>query len=186
MRLLFTIIILVFQLIAFGQQEIDFDHKKINKFIKKTYSIDEFTLAELPDNSLNGKLFSVNDMGDSRIDRLALVYIGRVNSCRSGGCSIDHTLADDSFEYFDYIIAFNTDMQIINMKIYNYQATHGQEITAKSWLRQFRYKPNQDVFHVNKNIDAISGATISVYAITDDVNRIIDYLKSRSTEIVEK
>ncbi len=160
-------------LVGFSQQDIDYQHTKISKFIKKTYNIDAYRLKEIQiNNQLHGKLFILITKTDSS----SIVYIGRVNSCRANGCSTDNNSTNGSYEYFDYIIAFNKDMQIINIKVYNYQATHGQEITAKSWLKQFRYKENQAVFRINKNIDAISGATISVYAITDDVNMINEYL----------
>ena len=174
MKVFFSIIIIVLHLVGFSQQDVNYQHKKLSKFIKKTYNIDEFSLKEIQNNNqLNGKLFVIKTATDSS----SIVYIGRVNSCRADGCSIDNTSTNGSFEYFDYIIAFNKDKQIINIKVYNYQATHGQEITAKSWLKQFIDKENQVAFSVNKNIDAISGATISVYAITNDVNMINEYLR---------
>ena len=174
MKVLFSIIILVLHLVGYSQQDVNYQHKKLSKFIKQTYDIDEFSLKEIQiNNELNGKFFFIKTNADSS----SIVYIGRANSCRADGCSIDNNSTIRSFEYFDYIIAFNNNKQIIKIKIYNYQATHGQEVTAKSWLKQFVYKENQEAFSVNKNIDAISGATISVYAITNDVNMINEYLK---------
>ena len=169
MKINYTIFFLVLHFVGFSQQDVNFHHKKIDKFIKKVYKIDKYKLQEIQLNkksTLNGKFFIVkND-----IDSLSVVYIGRVNSCRADGCSIDGSSTDGSFEYFDYVITFDKDKKILDVKVFNYQATHGQEITAKSWLKQFRYKENLETFSVNKNIDAISGATISVYAITDDIN----------------
>ena len=174
MKVFFSIIIIVLHLVGFSQQDVNYQHKKLSKFIKKTYNIDEFSLKEIQnDNQLNGKLFVIKTATDSS----SIVYIGRVNSCRADGCSIDNNSTNGSFEYFDYIIAFNKCKQIINIKVYNYQATHGQEITAKSWLKQFNYNENKDTFVVNKNIDAISGATISVYAITNDINKVEEVLR---------
>ena len=176
MKINYTIFFLVLHFVGFSQQDVNFHHKKIDKFIKKVYKIDKYKLQEIQLNkksTLNGKFFIVkND-----IDSLSVVYIGRVNSCRADGCSIDGSSTDGSFEYFDYVITFDKDKKILDVKVFNYQATHGQEITAKSWLKQFRYKENLETFSVNKNIDAISGATISVYAITNDVNMINEYLK---------
>ena len=42
-------------------------------------------------------------------------------------------------------------------------------MTAKGWLKQFTGYNGTSQLEVNKNVDAISGATVSVYAITDDV-----------------
>jgi len=55
------------------------------------------------------------------------------------------------------------------VRVFNYQATHGQEVSAKGWLRQFDGYDGSTVLKVGKDIDAISGATISVYGITRDV-----------------
>jgi Na+-translocating ferredoxin:NAD+ oxidoreductase RnfG subunit len=60
---------------------------------------------------------------------------------------------------------------VVQVKVFNYQATHGQEITAKSWLKQFIGYQGQKELKVNKDIDSISGATISTYAITEDINK---------------
>ena len=175
MRIPIIIIAIILHLAGFAQQGVDFNHKKVAKFIKKTYDIETYNLQETyanHDQVFMGKYFLVNSQTDSQ----SIVYIGRVNSCRAEGCSIDNISPIKSYEYFDYIIAFDKDRKIKKIKIYNYQATHGQEITAKSWLKQFVYKEDVDHFAVNKNIDAISGATISVFAITNDVNMVRDYL----------
>lgn len=96
-------------------------------------------------------------------------YVGRVKTCRSGGCSINNEYHDKESEYFDYIILYDSACSVRLVKIYNYQATHGQEVTAKSWLKQFiGYKGDTELY-AGKNIDAISGATISVNAINFDV-----------------
>lgn len=55
------------------------------------------------------------------------------------------------------------------VKVFNYQATHGQEVSAKGWLKQFIGFDGRKPLTVGKNIDAISGATISAYGITLDV-----------------
>lgn len=175
MKTVLAIFILVLPFVGFSQQNVSYHHKKIDKFIKKTYDIEEFSLKEISSNStLNGKIFVVK----SKHDSTSVVYIGRVNSCRADGCSIDNTSTNGSYEYFDYIVAYDRDKKIIAIKVLNYQATHGHEITAKSWLKQFIDKENQEAFRVNKNIDAISGATISVYAITNDVNMLNSFIRS--------
>ncbi len=183
MRVVAIIIMIVFSLAGFGQQEINYNHKKINKFITKTYKLDNFTMKEVfseSANQLNGKFFTI----ESDASNSELIYIGRVKSCRSGGCSIDRNSKDSNYEYFDYIIAFDANNKIKKIKIYSYQATHGQEVTAKWWLKQFYNHDNNKAFEVNKDIDAISGATISVYAMVDDVNyvnqELIEMLKNDS------
>jgi Na+-translocating ferredoxin:NAD+ oxidoreductase RnfG subunit len=101
-----------------------------------------------------------------------------VNSCRAGGCSISgNTPANMDSEYFDYYIFFDSAKTVKQVEVFNYQATHGYEITAKGWLKQFTGFSGKDSLVVNKDIDGISGATISVYAITSDVQEKTRMLK---------
>jgi hypothetical protein len=106
------------------------------------------------------------------------VYIGRVNSCRSGGCSGNTvTESDQTSEYFDYYILFDARCTVLRVKVFNYQATHGQEITANGWLKQFIGYNGEKELQTGKNIDAISGATISVEGITFDIQNKTNFLK---------
>jgi Na+-translocating ferredoxin:NAD+ oxidoreductase RnfG subunit len=118
---------------------------------------------------INGRYFRVSNAAASACK---YVYVGRVNSCRSGGCSIsDRRLYDgEQQEFFDYIILFDKNKKIQEVKVFNYQSSHGQEITSKGWLKQFAGHDGSRKLEVNKNIDAISGATVSVDAITADVS----------------
>jgi Na+-translocating ferredoxin:NAD+ oxidoreductase RnfG subunit len=117
-------------------------------------------------NGVNGKFFEVvcNEKSTSK------VYIGRVYSCRAGGC-INHSMNDmeSGSEYFDYFILFDLHNKITAVRVYNYAATHGQEITGKGWLNQFMGFDGNRSLRVGKEIDSISGATISVNGLVADV-----------------
>ena len=63
------------------------------------------------------------------------------------------------------------------VKVYNYQATHGQEVSIKGWLRQYAGYDGSQSLTVGKDIDAISGATISVYAINQDIQEKTDLIR---------
>lgn len=92
-------------------------------------------------------------------------------------------------EYFDYFILFDSECAIKLTRIYNYAATHGHEVAAKGWLKQFAGYNGTDTLEVGKNIDAISGATISVYSITEDVQLKTILLKNylcKNKEIFEQ
>ena len=97
-------------------------------------------------------------------------YVGRVKTCRAGGCSLkSDPKTDVESEYFDYYILFDSSLTVQLVKIYNYQATHGHEVSSKNWLKQFKgYKGDNELIR-SKNVDAISGATISVDAISFDI-----------------
>lgn len=171
----FIVFALLLSTNLWGRGDINYEHKSIQKTLVKTCQIQNPSLAELmlPDNlqgNLPGKFFEVKH---SNTDQNKLfLYIGRVNSCRAGGCSMPNNPAPQgNSEYFDYMVLFNQLGKVTMVKIFNYQATHGHEITAKGWLKQFiGYSPESDRLEVGRNIDSISGATISVNGITQDIS----------------
>ncbi len=182
-----TLILFALSYLAFGRGDINYEHKAIQKTLVKSCNmvnpqLSEVTLPKELCCNLQGKFFSVTSDTDSDIKHM---YIGRVNSCRAGGCSIPTALTQggDS-EYFDYLVLFNAQNDVVLVKVFNYQATHGHEVTAKGWLKQFiGYNTSDKDLEVGKNIDSISGATISVNSITQDISdktRIINEYLSRS------
>jgi len=160
---------------SFGQSDIDYGNKKIYKEIEKLWGIEQPTIEKIsiPDsiedqNYIQGKYFIIEDT--KSVNHFKFMYVGRVNSCRAGGCSISiDTIENFETEYFDYFILFNSDADIQVVRIFNYAATHGHEVSSKGWLKQFDGYNGADTLIVGKNVDAISGATISVYGIIEDV-----------------
>jgi Na+-translocating ferredoxin:NAD+ oxidoreductase RnfG subunit len=158
---------------SFGNKNIEFENKRLMSNLKKSGITDFSMLKEMDKISidydgLNGKFFKVENRGNG--SDIEFVYVGRVNSCRTGGCEInDNAQLNTESEYFDYFIFFDSQKTVVLVEVFNYQATHGYEITAKGWLKQFVGFTGNDTLLVNKEIDGISGATISVYAITEDV-----------------
>lgn len=147
--------------------------KLLSAEIRKTFSCEVFSATELastePDNTDRSGTgyYSKIDCGWAT---LCYVYSGRVYTCRAGGCSIGASAHyDESSEYFDYFILYDTAVKILSVTIYNYEASHGYEITSKGWLKQFLGYFHGKGLDSEKDIDAISGATISVFGITEDV-----------------
>lgn len=168
---------------TYNPSNINFNNKSLLRTLKKSGLSFDNDIKELVfKDSLNinehvdGKYFRVIKKNESQYKYL---YIGRVNSCRAGGCaqSVDE-FNNVGSEYFDYFIFWDSTKTVQLVKVYNYRATHGQEITAKGWLKQFIGFVDGDALEVDKNIDAISGATISVYAITDDIQAKTRLLKN--------
>jgi len=125
--------------------------------------------------NIKGKFFTTG-CGDNKSFS---IYIGRVNSCRAGGCSVpvdDDSLTD--YEFFDYYILFDKRNSIISVRVFNYEATHGQEITVKGWLRQFAGYDGSGFLRIGKEVDSISGATVSVYSIVNDIRQKTDLLRT--------
>jgi len=106
-----VILCLMIGLAAFGQTDIDYQNKRLNNSLKKNgisgfSQLKEIT-AKLNLTDLPGKFFIVENNGET--SKLKYVYIGRVNSCRAGGCCNATNLAENlESEYFEYIIFFDS------------------------------------------------------------------------------
>lgn len=173
MRGLFVLLLSLLHLLSWGQNEIQYQNKALQRELIKEGIPDfseilEITVVDSIKKSyrLQGKFFEIQ----SDLFQYKYIYTGRVYSCRASGCSISPEIPEEGeSEYFDYFILFNKNKAVQLINVFNYQATHGQEVTSKGWLKQFIGHNGSEPLQVDKNIDAISGATISVYAITADV-----------------
>jgi len=125
----------------------------------------------VPDSMLNGETLhgTFSHIPDT-LSKAAWLYMGRVFSCRAEGCSSEEVKnREESSEYFDYYILFDSTSAILHVEVYLYQASHGHGVTARRWLRQFvGYNGSQSLIP-GKTVDAISGATTSVNALTNDI-----------------
>jgi len=163
--------LLLFQLVSGGQVLQNDLPKPVAKFIEGIYGKEEIILTEkkISANIFNAdKFFAVHRNGSSELK--GYLHFGRVNTCRAEGCSAPGISGPaEKSEYFDYTILFTPAMEVEDIRVYNYQASYGHEITARGWLKQFKGFSGEKTLEVGKHIDGISGATISVIAITDDV-----------------
>jgi len=158
-----------------AQSEIDFRPKLLVKELASSNNnvmpvLSEINLPlNLAEQIYPGAFFS--NTTDAPGNPVRYVYIGRVNSCRSDGClpGVSETAAGMTHEYFDYYILFSEKGIVQRVRVYNYQATHGEGITAPGWLKQFSGYDGERGLTPGKDVDAISGATISVYGISLDV-----------------
>ncbi len=165
-------------------QEINYYPKVLKKDIQKLWKAETVELNEIqvPDSLYNNILLDKGKIYiTSSIDQnFGFTYIGRIYSCRMGGCGLseghDEASADENFEYFDYYIIFNQSLEVEKIRVYNYQATHGHEVSGKGWLKQFVGYSGETKLEYGKNIDSISGATISANAITYNVQESSRYL----------
>ncbi|MGC9354619.1 MAG: FMN-binding protein [Mariniphaga sp.] len=170
-KVLFTGFLFSF-LIAVGQGIQDDLPRPVLRELNNQFGKNEFDLIDRsPETQAEpgNKFFIIEIAG--KAGAKGYLHFGRVKTCRAGGCSLPGNSASQDIdgEYFDYFILYNTDFSIETVKIYNYQASYGHEITARGWLKQFEGFAGKSSLDVGKNIDAISGATVSVYAITEDV-----------------
>ena len=161
---------------------VNFSHRNIRKDIERTYGISEYRTIELEsicntasNGEVLGKYFRVDAPGVSRY-----IYVGRVFTCPAGGCDKDINSTQTS-EYFDYLLLLDANNEVKQVSVVNYQATHGQGICSRGWLKQFVGAGHTSALIPGKTIDAISGATRSVSAISADVSTRLKELNRYQT-----
>lgn len=159
--------------------------KKIDRELKIIFRKEsaELKIFMLPDNIYLGtenefyKVISGNEL-------IGYANINRVNACRVGGCSSPGPLNTVRYDHFYYLAVFDIDFSILKVVVLDYQSDYGYEICSKNWLKQF-IGSNERRFSYDENIDAISGATVSVNAIIDEMNSLISAVERISDYLVK-
>ncbi len=151
--------------------------KQINKEIRKLFGKNEIVKKQLdvPDSLMFGDNNSLYYL-QSNDSIMGFMAIRKVNACLVGGCSKPNPLNEGRYDHFYYIIFFDTNHSIQKVKILDYQSDYGYEICSRNWLKQFIGYKGCEVSYGNE-IDAISGATVSGYAIVTDVQEICELIE---------
>ena len=84
-----------------------------------------------------------------------------------------------------YLVAVDTALQLLDVDILVYREEHGGEVTYESWRKQFRGKHPGDGLQVGREIRGISGATISVNAVTAGIReRLVELAAFRKSGVL--
>ena len=75
-----------------------------------------------------------------------------------------------------FLVATDTADRLKDIDILVYREPYGGEVAYEAWRRQFRGKSADDKLQVGRDIRSISGATISVHAVTAGVRRAVNDL----------
>ena len=71
-----------------------------------------------------------------------------------------------------FMVILNIDGDIINANVIKYREAYGSEVGNKGWLQQFINLNNNSDYNIGKEIDGISGATISVKSMSKGIQKI--------------
>lgn len=88
--------------------------------------------------------------------------------------------AKGRYDYFDYLVITSPMGEVSRVDVLIYRSMHGGEITHRSWLKQFIGLQPGHVPIYSKEIDAISGSTLSARSITAGIAEILRQMKSIS------
>ncbi len=71
-----------------------------------------------------------------------------------------------------FLVMFNENQEVIHSSIIKYREGYGGEISGRHWLDQFLGMKNDSLFKFQKEIDGITGATISVRSFTKGISKL--------------
>ena len=138
--------------------------KKTTKAIVKTFEVKEVALEAIVINeTVQQKL--IHKIGANNLFKIIS------NQKMIGYAYVDKALSKT--DEFVYLILLDLNLIIKSTKVLVYREDYGGEIGSRRWLNQFKGKSYQDKLKYEKNIIAISGATISARAMTRAVNAFL-------------
>lgn len=105
-----------------------------------------------------------------RVDTAAVLRIARGDSLL-GFAQVGNVLGKD--QPITFLVAIDPADRLKDVDILVYREPYGGEVAYEPWRRQFRGKSAGDSLRVGREIRSISGATISVHAVTLGVRRLL-------------
>jgi transcriptional regulator of nitric oxide reductase len=105
-----------------------------------------------------------------RVDSAAVLRLSRGDSLL-GFAEVGNVIGKD--QPITFLVAVDPADRLKDVDILVYREPYGGEVAYESWRRQFRGKTAADPIAVGRDIRSISGATISVQAVTAGVRRIL-------------
>ena len=143
--------------------------KKVRKEITSVFNAEQFTLdaksLEIKSHPflIEHSLFQIKNNDQA----LGYAFLGT---------------APSKTDAFDYLVLFDTDLNLKKAKVLVYREDYGGEIANKRWLSQFISHPKDSPFVYGESISAISGATISVQSMTQSLNYVLENLRAYKTQ----
>jgi Na+-translocating ferredoxin:NAD+ oxidoreductase RnfG subunit len=71
-----------------------------------------------------------------------------------------------------FLVLYDNSGTILCSEIIKYREPYGGAVQSKDWNEQFKGKNHNSDFKVGKDINGISGATISVYSVTKGIKKL--------------
>ena len=71
-----------------------------------------------------------------------------------------------------FLVIFNENQEVNHSAIIKYREGYGGEISGKNWLAQFIGMKQDSLYKHEKEIDGITGATISVKSFTKGISKL--------------
>ncbi|MFT5749774.1 MAG: Na+-translocating ferredoxin:NAD+ oxidoreductase RnfG subunit [Ancylomarina sp.] len=161
-KLIFLICLLISSLLLHAGDYPKSVQKRIDKTLVKLFPK---MIVELQEMDLSTELIST-------YTSVKGVKVSRLKSANSELGYVCFASSKGKNDYFDYMVIFDNDLVIKKVKVLIYRSTYGGEIMSRSWLKQFIGKTNGQEMAMDKDIDGISGATLSAPSITQGIKEL--------------
>lgn len=92
------------------------------------------------------------------------------------GAVLGSVLVDEVYgkhEFITYAVALAPDGSVRQIEVMDYRETYGGQIRQPAWRAQFVGKTARDGLAIDKDIQNISGATLSCVHVTEGVRRLL-------------
>jgi Na+-translocating ferredoxin:NAD+ oxidoreductase RnfG subunit len=168
----FLVTILIFGSLSFTTPWSEKLKLKVDNCVKSTYPEVEYDLMAMTVSALQEE--------KTKLDIENNLYIIKGNTGTIGYIYVEQ--APSMKNVFDYAVVLSPELEIVNTKVLIYREQHGRQIGAKRWLQQFFNMDSSSRPVLGKDVDGITGATISATSMTNAVYDLlvdIDYLKSQ-------
>lgn len=99
------------------------------------------------------------------------VYIAKTGAAIDGYAAILNEIGKT--DPITFLVALNASGQVKDIEVLVYREPHGSEVTQKLFTKQFLNKDSSSILTVGKDIQHISGATLSSRAITRGVKKFL-------------
>ena len=108
-----------------------------------------------------------------RQGELELVAINDLSDAKSLAHLFKYDTVMGKWGLIHYLVGLDTGGAVFHVTILDYQEIRGRPIAKRRFLRQYEGKTTLDPLQLYKDIDGITGATISSNSLTEGVRKIL-------------
>lgn len=134
--------------------------KKLNQLLAELYTGHKVHLTRID-------LFTENITDTEILNSDGKWFAIQENSLNLGWLLADKTWG--RYHEFEFAVVFDTNLQIADVFVLSYPASHGTAVTERNWLKSFRGFSSDSIPVYGKDIDALSGATFSGTNLSESV-----------------
>lgn len=117
------------------------------------------------------RIFGSGAARDSIVLGAEVVHRVRQADGRLGYARVRHVMGKD--QPITFLVATDSALTLRDVEVLVYREPYGGEVAQEVWRRQFRGKDATAPLRVGGDIRSISGATISVHAVTLGIRRTL-------------